>query len=73
MDVMDALKIKFTMPPVLALPRLDGYYTIDTDACDAQVGRVQLQKQESKVLKPVGYWSRSDCVAERRYNTTHKE
>lgn len=31
--------------PVMALPRLEGAYTVEFDACDKQIGYVVLQKQ----------------------------
>lgn len=61
------------MPPVLALPRLNGKFTINTDTCDTQVGCVLLQEKEDKVLKPISYGSRSLCDAEIMYDTNHKE
>lgn len=70
---MDVLKKELITQPVLALPQLNGHYTIDTDACDSQVACVLLQEQEDKVLKLTGYWSCSFCDVETRYGTTHKE
>lgn len=43
---VEAMKEKLTTPPVLALPQLNGQYTIDTDACDTQVGCELLQEHE---------------------------
>lgn len=60
-------------PPFLALPRLKGQYTIDTDACDSKVGRVLLQQQKSKVLKRIGYWSWTLYDAETRNESTHEK
>lgn len=51
---VEALKDKLIAPTIVALPRLNGKFTIITDACDIQVGCVLLQEQEYKVLKPVG-------------------
>lgn len=48
---------KLITPPVLALPRLNGQYTINTDVCDTQVECVLLQKQKYNLLKLIGYWS----------------
>lgn len=70
---VDVLKDKLIFPPILDLPRLNSKYTINTNACDTQMGRVLLQEQEEKLLKPTGYWSRSLCDAEPRYDITHKE
>lgn len=70
---VDVLKVKLTMLPVLAVPLSNGQYTIDSDACTARVVCVLLQELEDEVLKPIGYWSRSLCYAERRTDTTHEE
>lgn len=67
------LKDKLVAPPVLALPQLAGQYTIDTDACDTQIGCVILQEQEDKVSNPTRYWSRSLYETERHYDRTHKK
>ena len=72
-EAVDALKEKLTSTPVLALPRATGQFTIDTDACDYQVGCVLLQRQDDDSLRPIGYWSRTLNPAETRYDTTHKE
>ena len=66
------LKKRLVSPPVFALPRPNGRYVIDTDACEYQVGCVLLQEQEGQ-LHPIGYWSRSLTKAERAYDTTQRE
>lgn len=60
-------------PPVLALPDLTGHLTIDTDACDVQVGCALLRKQPDKTVEQIGYWSRSLTDAKRRYDMTQRE
>jgi len=67
------LRDSMISPPVLALPRAGYPYTLDTDACDHQVGCVLMQEQEDGTLRPVGYWSRSLTKAEKNYSTTEKE
>ena len=70
----ETLKERLIEPPVLALPKLQGRYTIDTDACNTQVGCVLLQEQEGeKTPNPVGYWSRTLSPAEQNYTTTEQE
>jgi len=69
----DRLKDLLTSPPILALPRADGHFTLDTDACDRQVGCVLLQAQPDDQMRPVGYWSRTLTAPERNYSTTERE
>lgn len=54
---VDFLQEKLTTPSVLALPRSDNQYIIDTDACSTQVGCVLLQQQKNNVLTRIGSWS----------------
>lgn len=70
---MNVVKGKLITPSVLALPRSNVKYTIDSDACDTQVGYDLLQKKDDKILKSIKYWSRSLCDAKRRYDMTHKD
>ena len=67
------LKGLLIAPPVLALPKAEGKYTVDTDACDLQVGCVLLQEQEDGTNRPVGYWSRTLTKPEKAYTVTERE
>lgn len=60
-------------PPVLALPRFQGQYTVNTDAYDRQIGCVLLQKLPDGHNKQIGYWSSSLTDSERANNTAHRE
>ena len=63
------LKSRLINPPVLAIPKAVQRCTLDTDACDYQVGCVQLREQEEETSpKPIGYWSRSLSNAQQNYN-----
>lgn len=44
---------------VLAVQRGKGHFTMDTDACNAQLGYVPLQKQQEGTTRPIRYWSRT--------------
>lgn len=44
----DDVKHKLTTPLVLALPRSDGNYTMDTDACDTQMRCALLERQQAR-------------------------
>ena len=69
----EELKRRLVSPPILALPKRDGQYKLDTDACDTQVGSTLLQDQGGGDFHPVGYWSRALTKQEREYTTTEKE
>jgi hypothetical protein len=68
-----SLREKLLHPPVLALPRKEGRYVLDTDASDLQIGACLSQEHPDKLRHPIGYWSRSLNPAERNYSTTEKE
>ena len=66
-------KSQLINPRVLAIPKADRRYTLDTDACDYQVSCVLLQEQDEETNpKPIGYWSRSLSKEEQNYTTTEK-
>jgi len=58
--------------PLLALPREDGNWILDTDASDVGVGAVLSQVQDG-VERPIAYGSKKLNKAQRRYCTTRKE
>lgn len=47
--------------------------TLNTDACNEQIGDILLQMQSDHMTKPIGYQSRSLTNTEQRYNTTQRE
>jgi RNase H-like domain found in reverse transcriptase len=69
----DALRASLRHPPILALPRIEEAFTLDTDASDHQLGCCLLQEQPDGTQKPIGYWSRGLTSAEKIYSTTEKE
>jgi len=72
-DAFEELKRRITSTPILASPRSNGAYVLDTDASDYHVGCVLTQKQPDMTEEPVGYWSRFITGAEKNYSTTEKE
>lgn len=42
---LETVKAKLAEPPVLALPPLQGNYTVETDACYKQIGFVFLENK----------------------------
>jgi hypothetical protein len=73
MDAFNTLREPLLRPPVLALPRAEGIFTLDTDASQDQIGCCLLQVQPDGSTHPIGYWSRGLTSAERNYSTTEKE
>jgi hypothetical protein len=69
----ETLRSRLLDPPVLALPRAKGLFTLDTDASQNQIGCCLFQTQPDDSNHPVGYWSRGLTSAERNYSTTEKE
>ena len=58
----EGLKAQLTAPPILALPKTNRPYMIDTDASAYAIGAVilQLQDEEDSTLwATVGYWSKT--------------
>lgn len=72
-DAVDNLKTLQTNPPILAHPRKVGQYTVDTDACDSQVGCVLLKQHEDGTARPIRYWSRTLTGIEQKLETTHEK
>ncbi len=72
-DAFAEFKNALLNPPILALPRREGHFTLDTDASDAQLGCFLQQEQPNGDKLPVGYWSRSLSDPERNYSTFEKE
>jgi RNase H-like domain found in reverse transcriptase len=69
----ETLRDKLLQPPILALPRREGRYILDTDASDGQIGCCLNQEHPDGLRHPNGYWSRFLNPAERNYSTTEKE
>jgi len=73
MAAFEYLKERLTSTPTLALPRHEGLFILDTDACAVQVGCTLLQQQPDNSILPVGYYSRGLIPAEQNYFTTDRE
>jgi RNase H-like domain found in reverse transcriptase len=69
----DTLREALLNPPILALSRIEGAFTLDTDASYHQLGCCLLQSQPDGSQRPVGYWSRGLMSAEKNYSTTEKD
>jgi RNase H-like domain found in reverse transcriptase/Reverse transcriptase (RNA-dependent DNA polymerase)/Integrase zinc binding domain/Integrase core domain/Chromo (CHRromatin Organisation MOdifier) domain/Retroviral aspartyl protease len=73
LTAFETLRARLLDPPILALPRADGVFTLDTDASNEQIGCCLYQDQPDGTKHPIGYWSRGLASAERNYSTTEKE
>jgi len=73
MAAFEYLKGRLTLTPILALPRREGLFNLDTDACTVQVGCTLLQQRPDKSILPVGYYSRGLILAEQNYSTDDRE
>ena len=67
------LKNLLTTAPVLAYPKFDQGYTLETDASIHGLGAVLSQRQSDTQLHPVAYASRALSQAERNYAITELE
>ena len=68
----EELKASLVGPDIMAYPRDDAPFILDTDACDVGIGAVLSQTQNGKE-RVIAYASRSLNKAERNYCVTDKE
>ena len=73
MKSFNTLRDALTTTPVLALPRANAPFLLETDASKVQVGCVLTQEQPDGFYQPIGHWSRSLNDTERNYDTTERE
>ena len=66
------LKQALSTPPILAFPRTDLPFILDTDASDHGIGAVLSQTQEG-IKRVIAYYSRVLSKAERNYCVTRRE
>ena len=67
------LKDAILAPPVLALPKMDLPYSVDTDASDYQIGAALFQMHPDAQRKPIGFFSGTLTAAQRNYSVSEKE
>ena len=68
----DYLKEFLASAPIVALPRHEGLFILDIDACAVQVGCTLLQQQLDKSILPVGSCICGLIPAENNYSTTDR-
>jgi len=71
-QAFDTLKLKLMSEPILALPKDEGTYILDTDASDFGLGAI-LSQEQAGTEKVIAYSSRTMSKAEKKYETTRKE
>jgi transposase InsO family protein len=71
-EAMKVLQEKLMSAPILAMPRDDGMYTLDTDASDFAIGAILSQQQDGEE-KVIAYVSRKLSGPELNYCVTRKE
>jgi hypothetical protein len=69
---MDTLKVRLTTAPILAYPREEGRFILDTDASGTAIGAVLSQEQDGQE-KPILFFSRALTKEERNYCVTRRE
>ena len=71
-ETFDRLKAALTSAPILALPKDEGTYLLDCDACDVGIGAVLSQRIDGEE-RVIAYGSRLLSNAEKNYCVTRKE
>ncbi len=59
-------------PQILCLPRADLPGSVDTHACDCQIGCALMQEQEDGTRHPISFWSRSLSPEEKNCSVGEK-
>ena len=57
---------------MLKLPEWHKSFSIDTDACDRQIGCALFQLDDDGVRKAIGFWSRYVCAGEKHLGATER-
>ncbi|KRX68115.1 Retrovirus-related Pol polyprotein from transposon 17.6 [Trichinella sp. T6] len=72
-EAFQRLKRALTTAPILAFPRFDIPFIIDTDASETGIGAVLSQKHDPEGERVIAYASRTLSKTERKYSTKRKE
>ncbi|KRX24114.1 Retrovirus-related Pol polyprotein from transposon 17.6 [Trichinella nelsoni] len=72
-EAFQRFKRALTTAPILAFPRFDIPFIIDTDASETGIGAVLSQKHDPEGERVIAYASRTLSKTERKYSTTRKE
>ncbi|KRX56856.1 Retrovirus-related Pol polyprotein from transposon [Trichinella sp. T9] len=72
-EALQRLKRALTTAPILAFPRFDIPFVIDTDASETGIGAVLSQKHDPEGERVIAYASRTLSKTDWKYSTTRKE
>uniref|UniRef100_A0A914CYZ5 RNA-directed DNA polymerase n=1 Tax=Acrobeloides nanus TaxID=290746 RepID=A0A914CYZ5_9BILA len=72
-SAFEELKHRLTTAPVLAAPRFDKEFIIDTDASSRGISAILIQKDEFEQEHPIAYASRSLNKCEAKYPSVESE
>jgi hypothetical protein len=72
-QAFDELKEALATSLVLALPKDQGKFWLETDTSDMATGAILSQEQTNGSYRPLGYASKSFSEVEQRYTTYNKE
>ena len=72
-QAFDMLRNSLISTPILKLPNSDKPFSVDTDACNHQIGAALFQKDEDGVRHPVHFSTRTFLPPERNYNARERE
>lgn len=73
LHILHTLPDRLTSLPTLFIPWLHGICTVDIEACDSQLGRIQLQKQHDEHHKLIRFLSKALTDADSDWDITHRE
>lgn len=73
MNAFNLLKGALTSPLVLRLSGPNRPYSVDTDACDKQIGCALFQEFEDEKRHPIGFWNKTLTSAERNNLASERE
>ena len=71
-QAFQTLKARLMEEPVMAYPKADGPYILDTDASNVAAGAVLSQVQDG-VERVIAYWSKAWSPSQRKYSTVRRE
>lgn len=75
-DSLEDLKNALVNTPILALPKRDLPFMIDTDVSKYDTGATLLQRQDpadENLCQTIGFWSKTLTETERKYSATERE